>query len=102
EVIGPLLSRSRVVVLKSLTTEQIKKIIRKAIKQLGGRSIDTAALQLLAELAAGDARTALNGLEAAATIEPKKITAETIKQAMQRLTLRHDKTGEYHYNTISA
>ena len=102
EVIGPLLSRSRVVVLNSLTTDQIKKILRKAIKQLGNRAIDSAALQLLAELAAGDARTALNGLEAAATIEPKKITVETIKQAMQRLTLRHDKTGEYHYNTISA
>lgn len=102
EVIGPLLSRSRVVVLNPLTREQIIDIINRAIKEVGVKKIDDEAINLLAELSAGDARMALNGLEAATAIEDKAITTETIKQAMQKLTLRYDKTGEYHYNLISA
>lgn len=102
EVIGPLLSRSRVVVLNPLSTEQITEIINRAKSEVGIKKIDEDAIRLLAELSAGDARAALNGLEAAATIEHKSITTETIKQAMQKLSLRYDKTGEYHYNLISA
>lgn len=101
EVIGPLLSRSRVVVLNALSEAEIKQILRRALKELS-RTIAPQALDLLTQLSAGDARVALNGLETATTIEPAKITVETIKQAMQRQALKHDKTGDYHYNTISA
>lgn len=101
EVIGPLLSRSRVVTLNALSEDEIKQILRRAIKKLS-RTIAPQALSLLAQLSAGDARIALNGLETASTIEPAKITVETIKQAMQRQARIYDKSGEHHYNTISA
>ncbi len=101
EVIGPLLSRSRVVSLNALSEDEIKQILRRAIKKLN-RAVAPQALSLLAQLSAGDARIALNGLETASTIEPAKITVETIKQAMQRQARIYDKSGEHHYDTISA
>jgi len=104
EVIGPLLSRSRVVVLEPLSHEQIIEIIRRAITETGTKNISADAIDVLAELSGGDARMALNGLETAARIRRRgtKIGVETIKQAMQQLSLHYDKTGEYHYNLISA
>jgi putative ATPase len=102
EVIGPLLSRSRVVVLEPLSTEDIKDIIVRAQKELKDKKIDAAAIDLLAELAGGDARVALGGLEAAAAITGKTIKPDDIKQAMQTITAKYDKGGEYHYNLISA
>ncbi|HUC20191.1 MAG TPA: hypothetical protein VMR98_01710, partial [Candidatus Polarisedimenticolaceae bacterium] len=59
------------------------------------------AAELLAELAAGDGRVALGGLEAAASLADT-ITPEGVKQAMQKTSLRYDKGGEFHYNLISA
>ena len=102
EVIGPLLSRSRVVVLESLSTEQLEQIIEHALGQIGGKTLEPDAKRLLAELSAGDARVALGGLETAASIAQSNITREHIKQAMQKTTLKYDKGGEYHYNLISA
>jgi putative ATPase len=102
EVIGPLLSRSRVVTLDPLDKEDILKIIERAIKELPGKSITPDAADLLAQLAAGDARVALNGLETAASLSGQTIKPEIIKQALQRTNLHYDKTGEYHYNMISA
>jgi len=102
EVIGPLLSRSRVVVLEKLTAEQLIAIIDRGLKELGGRGMQADAKQMLAELAGGDARVALGGLEAAATLTSSEITLEHVKQAMQKTALRYDKSGEYHYNLISA
>jgi putative ATPase len=102
EVIGPLLSRSRVVVLEKLTTEQLVAIIDRGLKELGGRVMKADAKRMLAELAGGDARVALGGLEAAATLTSVEITLEHVKQAMQKTALRYDKSGEYHYNLISA
>ena len=101
EVIGPLLSRSRVIVLEPLSVEQLERIIDRGTKQFESIQLKPDAQKLLAELSAGDARVALSGLEAAAAVN-NVITVEVIKQAMQRLTLRYDKTGEYHYNLISA
>jgi putative ATPase len=101
EVIGPLLSRSRVVVLEPLSPEQLEVVIDRAMKELPGKSIDAEAKRLLAELSAGDARVALGGLETAATLG-NKISIETVKQAMQKTALHYDKKGEYHYNVISA
>jgi putative ATPase len=102
EVIGPLLSRSRVVVLEPLSKEDIKTIIVRAQRELKNKVIKDEAVELLAELSGGDARMALNGLEAAAAITGKSIDTEDVKQAMQQMTAKYDKGGEYHYNIISA
>lgn len=102
EVISPLLSRSRVVVLESLSIEQLLAIIDRGVKELRGKQVDPEAARLLAELAVGDARVALGGLETAASLGGGRITIETVKQAMQKPGLRYDKSGEYHYNLISA
>ncbi|HUD11327.1 MAG TPA: replication-associated recombination protein A [Candidatus Saccharimonadia bacterium] len=102
EVIGPLLSRSRVVVLESLTAPQLTDIITRGLNELPGKAIDPDALDLLSQLSAGDGRMALNGLETAAGIAGGVISLEHVKQAMQQTALRYDKTGEYHYNLISA
>ncbi len=102
EVIGPLLSRARVVVLQPLSTEQILAVIERGAAELRGKQLDSDAAGLLAELAAGDARVALSGLETAASLTGGHITLEVVKQAMQKPGLKYDKTGEYHYNLISA
>lgn len=102
EVIGPLLSRTRVVVLETLSVEQLLAIIDRGVKELRGKQLDPDAARLLAELAAGDARVALGGLETAASLGGGHITIETVKQAMQKPGLKYDKAGEYHYNLISA
>lgn len=102
EVIGPLLSRSRVVVLEALNCEQLKAVIQRGLRELPGKTLEPAALELLAQLSAGDGRAALNGLETAADLVDKVITVEAVKQAMQQTALKYDKGGEYHYNVISA
>jgi putative ATPase len=102
EVIGPLLSRSRVVVLEPLSLDEILAIIARGGKELRGKTLAPEAGQLLAELSAGDARVALGGLETAASLAGSVITREIVKQAMQQPGLKYDKSGEYHYNIISA
>lgn len=102
EVIRPLLSRSRVIVLEPIPKIELVRLLKRAVKEFKKAKIQPAALDLLAELASGDARAALSGLEAALQISPTKVSIETVKQAMQKLTLAYDKTGEYHYNVISA
>ncbi len=101
EVIGPLLSRSRVVVLEPLGKEHLLSIITRAMKELRGKTLDPDAAELLASISAGDARMALGGLETAASLAGGTITVEVIKQAMQKPGLKYDKSGEYHYNLIS-
>jgi len=115
EVIGALLSRSRVFILKYLENKDIVKLIKRALQDedrgLGQFKIEISeeTIELLAELAGGDARTALNGLELAvkaakATIgsEPLAIGSLDIKEALQRTHLVFDKKGEEFYNLISA
>lgn len=115
EIIGALLSRSRVFVLKSLTAENIGQIIQGALKDkergLGAQNIKITdeTIYLLAELAGGDARVALNGLEIAVKAKSKKsgktaieLTGEDVKEALQRTHLVFDKRGEEFYNLISA
>lgn len=114
EIVGPLLSRSRVFVLKSLGDEEIVGIVKQAIadKERGlGKfkiKIKDDALQLLAQLAGGDARTALNGLELAFKSKLQKtggkiiLDLEDIKEALQKTHLVFDKRGEEFFNLISA
>lgn len=101
EVIGPLLSRSRVVTLKALTVDDIQALLDQAVQQIPGTKLDDDAKQLLAHLSAGDARVALGGLETATQLS-MMVTKDIIELAMQKQALSYDKTGEYHYNYISA
>lgn len=102
EVITPLLSRSRVIVLEALDKPALVKLLKRAAKVYPELKTSPKALELLAEFAAGDARAALNGLEAAVQVAPAKLSTESVEQAMQKVALAYDKTGDMHYNTISA
>jgi putative ATPase len=107
EVISALLSRSRVFVLKKLETKNIEEILRRALqeedKDLEKKKpkVDFEIIKLIAQLSNGDARTALNILEASLG-QSKKITAELIKKIVQKSHLYYDKNGEEHYSIISA
>ncbi len=119
EVIPPLLSRCRVITLSSLSDEDIVAIMRNALKDkekgLGDMNLifDEDALSHLVRMSDGDARTALNSLETAAFLitssreDPSKetpinITLQDVERAMERKALLYDKTGDEHYNLISA
>lgn len=103
EVIRPLLSRSRVLVLEPHSKDDLLKIIINAAKQEGwAKRLTPEAADLLAELSGGDARVALGNLELAANLNKGKITAASIKTAAQKQLPGYDKNGEQHYNIISA
>lgn len=110
EVIGPLLSRSRVLVLKPLSSDHVRKIVVGALSDkkrgLGtsGVKIDRDALDILVEASNGDARFALNTLEIATGMvsKNKKISKEMIYEAMQKKMAAYDKKGDLHFDTISA
>lgn len=102
EVISPLLSRSRVVVLNDLSQEALEGIIDKAKPHIKPKTIAVDGKKLLAKMAQGDARAALGGLEVAASLAKKSITKKHIEQAMQQVGIKYDKDGEQHYNVISA
>lgn len=102
EVITPLLSRSRVLVLEPLAKDEIIKILKHALKELGKTKLVTPkALDYLGELSGGDARVALGNLELALGMH-EKVTPEIVKVAAQKRVPGYDKKGEMHYNVISA
>ena len=123
EVIAPLLSRCRVVVLKQLSDDNIKKILDHALKDLSnglgklGMDIEADALAYLAAISDGDARMALNNIEAVTVWMQKNdnaeksdmgekqaghITLKDVETALERKAMLYDKNGEQHYNLISA
>ena len=110
EVIGALLSRTRVFVLQPLSSEDIERLLLRALKDtergLGGLgvSVDSDALTLMAGEADGDARRALTVLEAAAAHvgSQGQVTVEVAREAMQKRFARYDKAGEEHFNLLSA
>jgi putative ATPase len=110
EIISALLSRSRVYVLKPLTEEQIVLLLRRALTDeehgLGSLHLDASdeVLQKIAAYSSGDARSAYNVVEVAATLarDGKVITDDIVHGALQKRILLYDKTGEEHYNLISA
>ncbi len=123
EIISALLSRSRVYVLKPLTGEQIVLLLRRALEDsergLGnlGLSADDDVLRQIAAYSSGDARSAYNVLEVAASLAASnppsskdtvnaapasRITTEIVQDALQKKVLLYDKAGEEHYNLISA
>lgn len=110
EVNAPLLSRSRVITLRALADDDIVTIARRALvdreRGLGveGLQVDDDALGLLANMANGDARFALNTLELASTGvgEDRRITESLVQEAAQRRAATYDKGGDDHYDAISA
>jgi putative ATPase len=110
EIIGALLSRSRVFVLEQLGSEDIALLVRRAVadeeRGLGGMGlrVDDDAMALIATEADGDARRALTVLEASATHVGAggRITVQVARDALQKRFARYDKGGEEHYNLISA
>ena len=113
EVVGPLLSRTRVFVLEPLSREALRTICRRALEDpdrgLGalGLELEEKALELLVTGADGDARRALNALETAAELvagdpQSARIGVREAREALQRRVPRYDKSGEEHYNLISA
>src|SRR6059058_4995717 len=116
EIISALLSRSRVYVLKPLTEDQIVALLRRALadEQRGLGTIKLQAsdevLQKIAAYSSGDARSAYNVLEVAASLARShagkeigaEITDEIVQDALQKRVLLYDKAGEEHYNLISA
>jgi len=112
ELNGALLSRCKVVVLEPLAPEAIARIARRALRDisrgLGARDfrLDDEALSFIAQTSGGDARRALNLLEAAALDaeagKTKRIEVSRLRELLQRKVLLYDKAGEEHYNLISA
>jgi len=105
EVINPLLSRSRVLVLEPLDKPSISTIVKGAAKaeKLSARKLPAASIDLLAELSGGDARVALGNLELAMQLAgDKPITPAIVETAAQTKVPGYDKKGENHYNVISA
>ena len=107
EVNSALLSRSRVYVLRPLTEDDVRVIVRRALadeRGLGGRAkLSQEAEDALVAVSNGDARVALNALELASdAIAGREITLEDIREAMQRRSLLYDRAGDQHYDTISA
>lgn len=104
EVISPLLSRSRVLVLKALSETELNEIIDRGLKYLKLK-MDKEARQFLLEMSNGDARSLLTILEIASNLHPSKnisLKGGDIEEAAQRKMLQYDKQAEEHYNTISA
>jgi len=114
EVISPLLSRTKVYVLEAHTAPQLAELLKRAIvdseRGLGKQKIDApeAVLFRIASYANGDARAAYNTLELCArSAKPStdgtlRVTPELLEDVLQRKVLRYDKSGEEHYNLISA
>ncbi len=111
EVIGPLLSRSRVFVLNALGAEHVVRILRRALEK-GGPALtvleaDEDVLAYIADQAQGDARVALNALDYVASVVKEAggspvVTAAMARDALQARMVSTDKSGESHYNLISA
>lgn len=102
EVISPLLSRSRVVVVKHLSKNDIKEVLRRAIaEEKAEKRVTEEAIDYLAELSGGDARSALGDLELALSLS-KKVGVDEVKEAAGRKVPGYDKKGDEHYNNISA
>jgi putative ATPase len=113
EVIGPLLSRARVFVINPLSHENVVKLLQRALtdteRGLGKAEItaDDGVLELIADIAGGDARVALNALDYAGSVltaspKPRTLSRALALDALQRRVIATDKAGDSHYNLISA
>lgn len=102
EVISPLISRSRVVVVSALDKNGILEVLRRAIKtEKAEDRITDEALDYLADLSGGDARSALGDLELSLSLA-KKVDKSVVETAVGKKVPLYDKSGDYHYDNISA
>lgn len=102
EVISPLLSRSRVVVVSSLSKDAILEVLKRAVKtEKATKRVSKKALDLIAELSGGDARSALGDLELALSLADK-VDEKIVIEAAGKKMPGYDKKGDNHYDTISA
>src|SRR5438093_13386254 len=102
EVIAPLLSRSRVFRLEALDREELKHVVQRGLRELNATT-STDAMDALLEASRGDARVALNGLEASAALAGSdEISLEHIERALQERHLLYDRAGDQHYDIVSA
>ncbi|MDT5402615.1 MAG: putative ATPase [Mycobacterium sp.] len=104
-VVAPLLSRSLILQLQPLTPEDVRVVVERAIADPRGLNgaveVDPDAVDLLVQLAAGDARRALTALEVASEAG-ERVTVETIEQSLDKAAVRYDRDGDQHYDVISA
>ncbi len=102
EVIAPLLSRSRVFRLEQLDRDELRQVVERGVAQMRA-TVDDEAMDALLEVARGDARVALNGLEAAAALAgDAPVNLEHVERAMQQRHLLYDRAGDQHYDIVSA
>lgn len=103
EVITPLLSRTRVLVLQPLSKQEIINILKRALKQeKTSTKVTPKALDYLAELSGGDARVALGNLELCLGMNEPTVTPDIVKVAAQKRVPGYDKKGDMHYDVVSA
>lgn len=104
-VVAPLLSRSLILQLQPLGADAVRAVVERAIadpRGLGGSvSVDGDAVELLVQLAAGDARRALTALEVAAEAGDH-VTVDVIEQSLDKAAVRYDRDGDQHYDVVSA
>lgn len=102
EVISPLISRSRVVIVAPLTKPDILKVLKRAVKAEGAADrVSDEALEYLADLSGGDARSALGDLELSLNLA-KNVDKSVVETAVGQKMPLYDKSGDYHYDNISA
>lgn len=102
EIINPLLSRTRVLVLQPLSKDEIIDILKRALKKTKqSKNVTPKALDYLAELSGGDARVALGNLELALSFG-QKVIPDIVKAAAQKKVPGYDKKGDMHYDVVSA
>lgn len=102
EVISPFISRSRVVIVSALKKDDILEVLKRAVKaEKAEKRVNDKALEMIAELSGGDARSALGDLELALSLA-KKVDEEVVKTAAGKKMPIYDKSGDYHYDNISA
>jgi len=110
EVIGPLLSRTQVIVFNKISNSDLVLLLKKAIESEKGLNIphlkvEEGVLERIAELADGDARQALNLIEIVVNISQKQnlpLTVQMVSDILQKQSFLYDKSGEEHYNMLSA
>lgn len=102
EVIAPLISRSRVVIVSALKKAGIVEVLKRAIKaENAEKRVTDDAIDYIAELSAGDARSALGDLELSLSLA-KKVDKKVVETAVGKKMPLYDKSGDYHYDNISA
>lgn len=104
-VVAPLLSRSLILQLQPLAADDIRAVVQRAIADPRGLNgtvdVDPDAVELVVQLAAGDARRALTALEVAAEAGDR-VTVEVIEQSLDKAAVRYDRDGDQHYDVVSA